>query len=250
MLTYGDIPLVSVTQEIKDKIERSVSLSDVYQWTHRYHPTQGQWHIEGHDPEKPIKLNRYIHPTHASRWGIGYFLATSTELEKIRRKAYTTTESDAYKSLPLVMGNGDYKITTNLFMLPARPLFQIDGYEQLYLLTLVDKRWYWWEKSANITITEGTTTWATLIGSIASALGETIAVDTIDADYLKPTDGLENAYGHLPLLLDAALTAINHVLVVKLDGSVITQTATTARTNEDVQISKWAKHAGGIFDLR
>lgn len=251
-LTYGGVPLVATTQEIRNEIESKISLSDVYQWTLRYHPTHedSQWTMDGHDPEAPIKLNTYTHPTHASRWGIGYFLVTSTELEKIRRRAYPSTESDRYKSLPLVIGAGDYKITTDLFMLPARPLFQIDGFEQLYLLVLVDKRWYWWEKSAAITVTEGATTWATLISSIATALGETITTDTIDSDYLKPSAAFQDYYGHLPLLLDGILTSIGHVLVVKLDGTVVTQQATTARTSEDSQITTWAKHAGGTFDLR
>lgn len=252
MISYGGVVLPDITEEIEEKIEKSISTDDIHQWLVRHHPCPDSvaWFGENHDITDCVKLGRLYWPTHASRWSTAQYLATDKELKTIRQLAYPSSESDKYKALELKINHGNLGIKTDMYMLPARPLFKWVGGDNLYLLTLVDARWFWWEKSANITVTGGTTTWATLISSIASALGETITTDTISTAYLKPGNDLTQSYGKLPLLLDAVLKSIGHVLVRKLDGTLVTQAPLTARTAEDAEVAKYSVHAGGTFDLR
>lgn len=247
MVSYGGIYLPSPTTAVCQHIEQTLSLADVYEWTMRVNPGHKSipWSFQGHDGPREIELGSLYWPTGAARWATGHFLVTDDDLQKIRVQAYTATNANRYVSLPLVLGEGADRITTSLFMLPPRPLDQIPGQRQLYLLTLVDERWLWWEKSADITVTGGTTTWATLIGDIATALGVTITTDTISSDYLKPGKEFASYRGYLPLLLDAVLSSIGHTLVRKLDGTLVTQTAVTAKASQDLQLTKWSRQDGG-----
>src|SRR5687767_11405534 len=83
--------------------------------------------------------------------------ATDRQLQKIRREAYGNRLGPQYAALPFVMDDGrgeDFRIETDLYMLPPRPLAQMRSRDvrtgkrqQLYLLTLLDERWRWYEKS-------------------------------------------------------------------------------------------------------
>lgn len=197
-----------------------------------------------------VRLNHLYWPVGASRWAFASCLATQGMLRDIRRQAYPSTSPNRYTALPFTMTDGmGGTLTTSLFMLPARPLNTMAGGE-FYLLELVDERYFWWEVAASLFLDPGFTTWAELIGEIATALDITIATDTISTAYLTPAAALVQPYAPLPILLDLAAQTIGHRVVRTLTGAVKTQTAATARALQNAQLAtaiKRCKAAGGNF---
>lgn len=196
------------------------------------------WQSPEFGPTHNVKLGRLYWPRNASQYAIGRFLATEPELDLIRRKAYQP-DSRGVVPLDLVIDDGTNSITTELYMLPPRPIFQWDGdpatrsgevdtSTNLYLLTLVDERYWWWRKSAAITVSSGQS-WETLYTAIGAALGITITVDTIPEAYMSPSQDLTSKYDFLPTLLDAVAYSVGQRICRTLDGDVLAQNAEDGR---------------------
>lgn len=195
---------------------------------------------------RPARLNVLFHPWGASRWGYMLCLADADMLGAILA---INTAGTAY---PLVIGDGLGRIvTTPMFMLPPVPLSKIAAVPPLtlHLLPLVDERYFWWERSAAITVTEGTTTWANLFSALATGLGITLNVDPISADYLMPGSGFAEKYQHLPLLLDLAASSVGHRIVRRFDGSFHSISSTTATSILIANANTYPKQAGGSFNF-
>ncbi len=90
----------------------------------------------------------------------------------------------------------------------------------LYLLTLVDERFWWWYKP--VTISESNlTSWDTLLTQIANALGVAIVQDTpVESAYLAPTKRWITSKAPACVMLDAVAYALNRRVVRRIDGSV------------------------------
>lgn len=158
-------------------------------------------------------------PASASRWATAYVCATDSQLAAIRQQVFY---AGGYVACPLVFDDGlGRSITASMFMLPARPWTTPGmGGPALWLLTLVDVRYLWWQAAAAVSVTEGTTTWSQLYAALGTALGTTITADTVDAAYLKPAAAFGAGYESLPALLDAAARNAGQRVAVDLDGSV------------------------------
>jgi hypothetical protein len=118
------------------------------------------------------------------------------------------------------------------------------------LLTLVDERFYWWFKSAEIEVTGGTTTWAELYAAIGTALGITITADEVPAAYLKPPTALTSRHDALPVLLDAVASSVGQRVVRRLDGSVLALNSTSSRQVVNANlIACTPKASGGTYAL-
>ncbi len=136
--------------------------------------------------------------------------------------------------------------------LPPRPLTQTPDGPNLWLLTLVDDRYFWWFKGAVLSITAGTTTWSQLYADLATALGVTIDVDTIPSAYLKPDADLALSYESLPTILDVVSFSVGQRIVRQLDGTVRAWNAAAARDAVTTQLDALpvtAKLAGGVYSL-
>lgn len=202
---------------------------------------------------KPVP-GRLWWPRGASRWAVAYVLADDARLEAIRDLAYA---AGTIEPLDLVIYDDTNTLTTSLWMLSARPLHQFyrgDGKKRLYLLTLVDDRYLWWMTDNDVSITDGTTTWAQFFSSCGTALGATLTLDTaVHAEYLKPSSLLPSSYPALVRMLDAGCACVGRRLVRKVDGTVLIQTAAEAKISQDDQIdltTGFGKRfmAGGTFD--
>lgn len=158
-------------------------------------------------------------PWSASRFAIGHFLADNDQLAAIRQLVY---QNGSYSPQPLIISDGVTAMTASLWMLAPRPLAQdSDGLSGLWLLTLVDIRYFWWYRAAQINVAEGSTTWADLYQQIAVALGITLTADPIADAYLLPTAALTTAYRALPILLDVVAAAVGQRIVVQYDGVTV-----------------------------
>ncbi len=245
MITYNSYPLPIPDDAMAARIEQLVNVAEFHEFQSPEWTGLGDWQTPDFASEHPVKLGTLYWPRMASKWAVGHFVVDEATLVKLRGNAYT---SDGPVALPLVIDDGTNSITTDLFMLPPRPLFQWDDGKNLYLLTLVDDRYFWRFAKLDIAIDGGTTTWADVYDSLGPALG-TITDDAVSADYLKPATQLTEYAETLPAMLDAVAYSVQQRIVRKLDGTVLAQGPTSAKTTRDELIGDWAGRnmQGGTF---
>lgn len=187
-----------------------------------------------HGPTRP-KLNTLYWPTGASRWACGLFLANTTEKNKMLAAVGTTNErktlyiGDDFDQNSSTAGAG---IAVQMHMLPPRPIVHRalversadstspveSGAEGLWLIPLVDGRYYWQWKDTGDLDAEGDT-WTELFDKLETALGITLTTDTIASTYLCPNIySLRRKYDNAALLLDALAHSVGMRLVFAWDA--------------------------------
>ncbi len=249
MLSYANIPLGHPTPELAAWIEQNVHPRDIYEFPTETWPgpTRAAWPWQNYAPSK-VKLNSFCWPVGASRWACGNFLASEGQLNSIRLLPFN--------SYPFTISDGDvafggHALTTNLWMLPAVPLSQAATGGGMYLLPLVDDRWFWWHRTADFDVPDdGSVTWGSLIGAIGAAIGTTIAGDLISSAYLTPSDTISGRYEFLPPLLDAVARSVGMRVTRGFDGSVSMQGPATAEAVAIAQLSlAFTPYAGGEYSI-
>ena len=265
MITFGDIPLLCPTEEVGrealEHINRYLPFEEarLFGSTTQAHltgliesRTQSQKHIVPlpvyNWPERPEpRINTLYWPSGASRWACGWFLATGEAKDSIVQLAHSPGGTAA---LTLAFGDDEQENSYHsvqrpeLYLLPPRPVSGIDpalrdlteaeGKETLWLLPLVDVRYFWQFVSSGDLEIESGDSWATLFSDLGTALGVTISADTVDSAYLKPDpEEFTRRYVPVPLLLDAAAASVGQRITRAKDGTVKSQSVSTARTNLD-----------------
>ena len=242
MISYAGQILDAVTPEQTAWIEATISTEDVFDFVRRTWPGPGALSL-GFPPlprARHIKTETLWWPRGASNFAVGYYVVNQTQLAAIRSAVQPS--STQYLQQNLVLNDGQYSLTVPMWMLPARPLQQIPlpnnqtgpSGGDLFLLTLVDSRFFWWIQAATIAVTPGTTTWDTLYAEIATALTvlycPTLTVDDpVPAAYLKPTSDYATNYQYLPVLLDAVAQSTGMKIVVDpTNGNVRAMSAANA----------------------
>ena len=250
MLSYAGVALTHDSQELREWVNAHASP----EWSYDVLPldprTRTLW-LSG--PRRPtmdsrVQTNVFQYPWGASRCAVGHYLASLRQLNLIRQQVYAGP--NGYQAQPLVLSDGTRSLTTNLWFLPARPLTGIPGNQQLWLITLVDSRWFWPFCTGSFTVVGGTTTWAQLLTEIASVLGETLTWDTIPSAYLTPSTDLTSNGDSWPMLLDAAASSIGMRLVRNLDGTYHLSNPATAKTTVLANLENlWPVRSGGNLAL-
>lgn len=250
-IAYAGVPLVIPDPEIVGRIETAVKLGELYLQSSPDAPMlSDEWQIPEYVHDIPVKLGRLQWPVGATQWAIGRFLATEDQLNSIRAQAYVGG-SQGLVSLPLVMDDGQSRITTNLFMRPPRPMHQWTDGQSLYLLELVDERFFWWWKPAAIIVAPGML-WSDLVSAIADNLPSSISITTpIDSKFLNPSHRLTCHYDYLPMLLDTIAYSLQRRIVRTLAGTVILQTADEAFAQSNILYGAWSDqvHFGGFYNF-
>lgn len=203
-----------------------------------------------------IHIGDWYYPSNACRWSIFRGLATSSQAKAMLEKTEGT------KAKPFVMecnpvapySTGDetyYTLTSNMYMLPPRPLAEHgDGFDGLYLITLVDERYYWQNSPVGLHVT-GESTWRQLLTLIGQSLNVEINLASpIEPEYGQPEvdSQLWSTMENAPVLLDAVAANIGRVLVRRLNG---TFTLLTPIESRDVALlnrgdaTKVTRTAGG-----
>lgn len=184
-------------------------------------------------------------PTGAQRFAQCWLLATTD----IKNAILQSISANGFGQLEMDTGAGSIEAT--MYLLPPR---QLTGSGDLWLLPLVDQR-YWWQFSSTedaLTITQGTTTWANVIDILKTQLLiSTLTTSTIPSDYLYPdTETLTQYGGNCAALLDCVANSLGMRVVVKLDETVALEssddglTVLTANRRKDYTLT-----CGGAFDL-
>lgn len=251
MLTLADIPCNVPDAEAIAYIESTIDPRLFVPFVDRSWPGFGlagvTWPV-GYRPTDKIRLNRFVWPRGASRFAYGHFLADSEQSDQIRDAALSSDGSQT-DQIQLVMDSprvppdtdNDETLTTNVYLLSCTPLYTLTPQPNgpmdngLYLLTVVCPRYYWWYIPTPVFGITDSTTWTSLFSACNTALGLTIAVDTIDTRYLNPSPGLNLDYEVLPPVLDAIAYNVGHRIVYGLDGTVKSQSfsrAVTARQTD------------------
>ena len=219
MISYAGVPLVHGDEALARRVEEGLRLS----W-----PSSGApWsrpRLPGADPAlgaaglwppDDCRLGVLHWPTGASRWAWGLFLADDEALAAAR-----LAESQQGHA-PFVFSDGSSSVTVSLRMLPAIPAERVaDGAAGLFVLPLVDDRWFWWLEQAPVAVEGGSTTWAALYAAIGTALGVSISAEAVSSEYLWPSPSLGQARGPLPPLLDLAAASCGQRIVRRFDGTV------------------------------
>lgn len=250
MISYADVPLSEPDAGQLAAIERH--LADVPEFEQEQYPgyRRRAWTLPGALPQPSPQINTLWWPRGASRYAIGHFLATTTQLDRIRQEV-AGGGSPSYRSRTLKMWDGSTRspIEAVMWMLPPRPLHQCGGAKGLYLLTLVDGRYFYQKKAGTVSISEGSTTWVQVFTAIESALGVTVSREAVHADYLYPAESLLAQYDDLAHLLDATAYNVGLRVIAELDGTLSAQSAGTARTYARANLRLARKHTGGNFSL-
>ncbi len=173
-----------------------------------------------------IKIGDWYYPPTASRWSVFRGLATSSMVKVMLAATEGSEPADfVMKCAPVSPDNpqGDpdnYTLTSSMYMLPARPLAEHGGqYDGLYLVTLVDERYYWNYTSVTLRVTRGTT-WPMLIDQLANTLDIVLNYSLVSSNYAYPEPdsqlwvNLEDAN----TLLDAIAFNLGRIVVRNLDG--------------------------------
>jgi hypothetical protein len=250
MIKINDVELPIPTRELVDYLRSALDPSYMLPWMMpRSWPGLGLSAITfptAYRPLPPLRISRFYWPRGAMRWSYGHFLADSEQAERIRTVAFgddgtqlnTVTLSLASPGEP--PSDDDEQLDVEMYVMPPTPLINIvhdpnTGIENLYLISVVDERYYWWYKQVpDFGMTDsGAVTWEDLYGMIGTALGVIIDVDPIDPDYLRPDPSFGLRYEAIPPVLDAVAYNVGHRIIRKYDGSVVSQSFDNAVQTAD-----------------
>lgn len=265
MANYAGVPLPQPTGELAAWVAKNIPLSDVVP----FHPTPSLNKLLTVLPYpdirlRPVKMGSLWWPIGAARWAIGHFLACESDLAKIRIQVYPDDVSYRAATLVLDDGTDSGQLFADMWMLPPRPLAQSDSAgrtkwllprsiadngEAVYLLTLVDERFFWWQRPSTVAIAVGSTTWGQLITAISENLAAPISAGDIESVYLLPPASLSAFVKYLPLLLDlCAFNTGRRVVRDPSSGAVILQTATVALALGESKLAQFGPGmAGGLL---
>ena len=202
--------------------------------------------------KEKVSINTLEWPVGASRFGSYIAVVTQDELHHIHIKTSALGGLEIQPADLAIIDNDGNTFNVEMYPLVAIPVSQfVEGSfgEEIYLLPLVDKRYYWWYKSASVSVTAGTTTWSSLFSSIFTELGESnYTVSSINSNYHRPGSDFSSNYEVLSVLLDAAANAVGKRVVVELDGEVkVVSPEQAIETFEDVRDFLDCYTAGDLY---
>ena len=214
-----------------------------------------------------LEIGSLYWPTGASRFGCGFFLTTSEYLEKLpgfdvggNSDPLDTTggirhmvngvipnRAKGYKHHQLKIKTSDQyaqQTSFKMWMLPPRPLFQlrdetmnpeteivaqfpIRHKNSLWIIPLVDDRYWWWSHTTGKFSLGTCTTWRTLFLEVFKRIGyaeDQIEIKTtaFQEDYLFPHEILrkqDNGF-RVPVFLDLLCQSTNGRIILKPDGKI------------------------------
>jgi hypothetical protein len=179
---------------------------------------------ESRQPTPMIRINDFYYPNNATRWSVFRGLATSSIVKKIN-EAVASSNGQTYGTFKInsvVKGRDStkYGISTPLYMLPPRIIGETESAEGLYLITLVDERYFFQGTLATLPITPYST-WTDLIDYLAVTLGISVSYSNILESYQRPEpdSALWSTGESAAALLDAVAYNIGAIVVRNYDAT-------------------------------
>ena len=255
MLTVAGVAVLKPQKEVLALIEKNIHPGEDPAWLKRAWPGTGLSGITvptGYKPPPPFKVNQFRWPNGASNWASISVLADSVMTNQIALGAYGEA-GDLNQEVVLEMDSPDQDgvtefIRTGMYLLPPKPLSSVlpsigeptskedvISSNNLYLLTLVDVRYYWQYVNVgdlDVDLDTGMD-WYELIDSITDKINTaypcTFHEYTIDVRYLKASSSFILPYERAPAVLDAACYNCGLKVCRALDGEVWIQSFDEAK---------------------
>ena len=227
MLKYAGVEIGGIPDpdgRLEEMLRQWWHQDGIRDYTHPAHNVAGIDHlpIPAQPDVQPPKLNTLVWPNGASRWGEFHTFVTKSQLDAIYKAVDTVTPVfQKLEILPAADKDSlglNLKVAPMMYMLPPRVVCRHSGGE-LYLLSLVDKRFYWWQRVA--AAPSAPATWAALLTALLTAVDEpTASIEAVDSAYGTPdADRWNVGYKPLPLLIDAACRTVGMRLVLQIGGT-------------------------------
>ena len=262
-LTYAGVPLLleDPGHELQAWLERSLPLEDLRlfgtepvalrEGRHGARGTDSRYSVGLATPNSAsgpprLKINTLWVPTGASRWSQGLFLCGGSSLETITARLSSNGSAPLKLTEYRAVGSSDSTPTLeySMYLLPPRRLAHAGGHQALWLLPLVDKRYFWQWRDFGYETLDADTTWESLITHCATQLDVEIAHDGVPAAYMKP-DAVELTRHHenLAVMLDAIAACIGmravfnpsqETLTLENAASAAAKYATSLRLNGEI----------------
>lgn len=211
-ISYAGIDLCLDTPESNEWVNHAIKYMDEV-LPKRDWP--GTWLVgTTYPPHTPFteEMGCLYWPTGASRWS--YFACYITETE------YATL-SDITGENDFIMSQDSGTITAPMYMLPIKPLAKFGDSPGLYLLQLVDERYYFQGVNCGVEVQTNIGTWADLIGALKTSLGISCTTPSISGAYGNPCQfsDFNATYQNSATMLDGALRNVGMGLCRDLDGA-------------------------------
>lgn len=204
-------------------------------------PAGAVWGQDPHQQTANYRIGSLYWPVvGASRFACAVVALGSYELGKLRADLGSTAAVTlTYTDDPDDGGEPGREFP--LYLLASRPLsrttsaaFPSDEPDEddLYLLTLVDKRYYWCH-TPGTGLGSAPASWAALFTALGTRVGTTLTVDAVDADYLTPTAEWVSAAAKrtsAAVLLDRAAACVGSRIVVVPGGDFVQRPSGANRT--------------------
>jgi hypothetical protein len=245
-ITYGGIALNLDTPEITAFLDDYLPLSDA-RWTTPQRVYPGPRLLSAsrpvHNVNRPaLALGQWFYPVGMSRWSEVHLIVTETNYSQILAAAFDQDGNPVANTLSWTQ-NG-IEIATQMYVLDIRPIARMASQPPVWVLSLVDERYYF--NFTPLTLTIGNTTqWSDLVTDITTALDITATQDTIPAAYLQPEpdSDLQASSENAAILADTVAANVGVRWVRELSGTYYLQNVTTA--NGFVVLNKQTVWAAG-----
>lgn len=171
-------------------------------------------------PNTEVMIGDWYYPHSASRWSVFRGLMLSSAVKEVLRITSGRERAEfLMKCVPYGKNADSYTLRSNLYMLPPRPLAEHGGkFDGLYLVTLVDERYYWQFGGVTVHVNQNTR-WADIITQLSQQLGFSIAsLDNVTQYKPEPDSQLWTNIESAPVIMDAISHALGSVWVRELDG--------------------------------
>jgi hypothetical protein len=190
--------------------------------------------------ELPVRLGSLFWPTGASRFAIGHFCVSAEQLGNILKVVGPGGQYPNNSALFIMKCGETAGMQTKLYMLPPRPFFNFGG-AQLYILTLVDARYWWRYIVTGETDSSTSPYWDNLVDSLLSAIGNFDGAGSRDssspADWYVPPPGLSLRRVPAAFGLDALAYTLGKRVRRLLDGSYKVCSVATANGELDANVA-------------
>jgi hypothetical protein len=256
MITISDVNIVMPTPELQEWIARYADPRLACPWTGRSWPGFGLAGIawaQHWQPESHVMINRVIWPAHASNFARAFFLMSAEQANEAAIIAYGENgdENNAvtlYVDSPGGENHTNENVSTAMYMLSPKPLSAMiptQGIPQddttdidtnnVYLIVLVDERYYWWDCPFGYTsISDPGQDWTDLLGSATGAVTAyydfTLRSATVNTAYLAAGPSFNVSYWPAPPVVDAIARNVGMVVTRQYDGTVDLMDTATANS--------------------
>ena len=229
-ISYAGVNLPLVTQEAAAWAEAHLRLREleVFQIRHDRSQTQSRLSIPDREETLDMRLGVLQWPQGARKFAVGLYLCTDSQLASIKAQVYGVAGGE-YNIGQLVLDDETqlphHGVSVDLWLLPTYPILQIPGQGQMYLLILVDERYFWWGETISV---NGNASYTTVWDALGAQLGVTLDVDTIATAFRQVGNAHTSTFEYPGPVLDSLAYGAGQRVVVDLDNSIHVYNPATA----------------------